>query len=147
MGTELRLPMPAEHFVPHRGRMLLVGDLVECGNDRAEARACFSEDSPFVDSSGLVHELALVELIAQTYAAMRGYEVLRARQPMLTGYLVGVSETSVIGCLRAGEICGVRVHTKGVFAMFAVADGEVRRGDDVLVRGVIKTYEVPRRDG
>jgi 3-hydroxyacyl-[acyl-carrier-protein] dehydratase len=144
MASELGLPIAIEEFVPHRGPMMLLDELIECGDDCAEAGACFSADSPFVASSGQVHELALVELIAQTYAAMRGYEAAVAQEPPTVGFLVGVSKTTVCGSLRAGEACRVRVRTKGVFATFAVADGDVRLGDEVILRGIIKIYELPR---
>ena len=144
MATELSLPMPAGHLVPHRGRMLLLGELVSCGEGCAEARACFSADSPFLGADGEVDELALVELVAQTYAAMRGYDALRAKRPVLTGYLVGISKTSLQARPRADEELRIRVRTKGVFATFVVVDGEVLRGEETLLRGAIKTYEVPR---
>jgi len=141
MSSAPSLPMAAALLVPHRPPMLLVSELVACDGDDGEAVARLDASCPFATADGLLQEVALVELMAQTCAAAQGYRALSLNQPPRVGYLVGVSKTELHGQLRVGETCHIHTRVLGVFGTFAVTEATVVRDGQVIAKGTVKTWE------
>ena len=140
MNSVPELPAPAHLVIPHRPPMLLVDRLLSCGDKAGEAEAEVRPDWPLVDEDGELDSVALVELLAQSYALVRGYEALLAGSAMREGFLVGMRKMETPGRAAAGDRLRVTVRTEADLEGFAVASGEVRRGDEILAQGSIKVY-------
>ena len=140
MKIDMTLPMPAETFIPHRPPMRLVETLISCGEAAGliEARNC--PDGVLADSDGALDEVALVELLAQGYAVIKGYDDLSQGREVSKGYLVGVRKLRITGRARAGERLLVHIRTVGSFEGFAVAEGEVERAGEIIASGTIKLW-------
>ena len=134
------LPAPAEAVIPHRPPMLLVDRLLTCADHAGSAEALVRRDSPLVDDDGALDPTALIELLAQSYALVRGYEALLAGKALGEGFLVGLRKAEVLGQAHAGDLLTVAVRTEAQLEGFAVAAGEVLLGQTVLARGSIKVY-------
>jgi 3-hydroxyacyl-[acyl-carrier-protein] dehydratase len=143
MNLDLTLPMPAETFIPHRPPMRLVDTLLAWEGTTGEIEATPSPDSLLIGSDGILDEAALVELLAQGYAAIKGYDDLLQGKEISEGYLVGVRKVRLVGRARAGEKLLVRIRTVGSFEGFAVADGEIERAGELIASGTIKLWIVP----
>ena len=132
---DLALPLDVERLLPHRPPMRLVDRLVE---------ATLGPDCLLADVAGGLEPVALIELIAQAYAAVRGYEERSQGRPVQVGFLVGVSTITFPDLpgfrLTASTRLEIRVRTVGMFAGFALAEGEVRAGDRCLAAGGIKVW-------
>jgi predicted hotdog family 3-hydroxylacyl-ACP dehydratase len=127
------LPKDAEIFVPHRKPMRLIDTLIEYDGDSAVADACFEAGSIFVDvNSGRVEPLALIELIAQSYAAGKGYEDMCEGKETSKGYLVSISKAHFAGDAFAGRKLIINVRTEESIDDFYIAAGEVLHEEQVL---------------
>jgi len=142
MNKDLTLPMPAEAFIPHRPPMRLVDTLISWSGSTGEIEANPGADCILVGSDGALDEAALVELLAQGYATIKGYDDMLLGKPVSEGYLVGVRKFHVKGRARTGERLLVRIRTVGSFEGFAVADGEIERAGEVIASGTIKLWIV-----
>ena len=142
MKTDLTLPMPAETFIPHRLPMRLVDTLLSWGETTGEIEATPGADCILVGADGFLEETALVELLAQGYAVIRGYDDLLNGKQISEGYLVGVRKFRVFAQVLAGERLLVRIRTVGSFEGFAVADGEIERAGELVASGSIKLWIV-----
>jgi len=142
MKIDLTLPLPAEMFIPHRPPMRLVENLIsyEAASGLVEART--DADGILVDADGVMDEVVLVELLAQGYAVIKGYDDLLNGKEISKGYLVGVRKLRITGRARAGELLLVRIRTIGSFEGFAVAEGEVVRAEEIIASGTIKLWIV-----
>jgi predicted hotdog family 3-hydroxylacyl-ACP dehydratase len=138
MNCDLILPMPAERLLPHRTPMLLVKTLLSSEFDAGRVEACLDHNSIVVDSRGKLDEVVLVELLAQGYAAIMGYGDLVNGRPVHEGFLVGLRKLSIYKEAFAGERLVVGIRTVGTFEGFAVVEGEISRGDDLIAAGTIK---------
>jgi 3-hydroxyacyl-[acyl-carrier-protein] dehydratase len=143
MKLDLTLPMPADAFIPHRPPMRLVDTLLSWEGSTGEIEATPSLDNILVGSDGILDEAALVELLAQGYATIKGYDDLLQGKPVSEGYLVGVRKVRLVGRPRAGEKLIIRIRTVGSFEGFAVADGEIERQGEIVASGTIKLWIVP----
>lgn len=135
-----QLPASAVDFVPHRPPMLLVARLLEADGGNGLVDAELGPDCPFLDAAGRFEPAGFVELCAQAYAAVKGYEFKRAGMPFGAGFLVGVQGFAVLGGAARGDVLRVEVRTTGTFEVFAVVQGTVTRGSETLAEGRIKLY-------
>lgn len=142
MKTDLTLPMPAQALIPHRPPMQLVQRLLSYGDQAGVVEAEFPADGILVASGGIVDQVALVELLAQGYAVIKGYDDLLQGKEISKGYLVGLKKIRLLGAARAGETLLVRVRTVGSFEGFAVAEGEVERSGETIAAGTLKLWIV-----
>jgi predicted hotdog family 3-hydroxylacyl-ACP dehydratase len=139
-GAAFTLPVPAEEVLPHRPPMLLLTSLTSCDGGNVAATASVARNSPLALSDGTVEESALVELLAQGYAALLGWRGVISGRPVKKGFLVGARALTIHRQLRAGEEVTVTLRTVGGIGGFALAEGEVTGGDGVIASGTIKLF-------
>lgn len=142
MKNDLTLPQPAEAFIPHRPPMRLVETLISFEDASGLVEARPAADCIFVDGEGFLAEAALVEILAQGYAVIKGYADLQHGGEISEGYLVGVRKLCISGRARAGERLLVQIRTVGSFEGFAVAEGEIVRAGEIIANGTIKLWIV-----
>jgi 3-hydroxyacyl-[acyl-carrier-protein] dehydratase len=140
MQNQLSLPMPAETFIPHRLPMRLVETLLRCGEDDGLVEARPAADGILTDADGFLDEVALVELLAQGYAVVKGYNDLLQGKEICKGYLVGIKKLRITGRARAGDRLLIRIRTVGSFEEFTVAQGEIEIADTVIAAGTMKLW-------
>lgn len=138
--STLSLPILADQVLPHRPPMLLLGALTACDGASVSATATVASGSPLVREDGTVEEAALVEILAQGYAALLGWRGIIAGRPVKKGFLVGSRSLAIHRPLRAGEKVTVTLRTVGAIEGFALAEGEIRAGDEVVAAGTIKLF-------
>lgn len=143
MTENLQLPLPAERLIPHRLPMRLIDTLMKAGAGAATAAATVAADGPLTGADGRLEEIGLVEMMAQTFAALQGYEDARRGQPMKRGFLVGVRWLKLQERAQAGDRLEVRVRTVAEMAGFALAEGEVCRDGEILATGSFKLWVSP----
>lgn len=82
-----------EDLLPHRGRMLLIREIIEVDEEHAVTR-CLVDDSWPLVSDDKVHTLILIELAAQTAGVCNGWDRIRNRglDSEKTGWLVGIKQ-------------------------------------------------------
>ena len=142
----LTLPVSAEKLVPHRPPILFVDRLTELTDDTAVVEARMTEENPLADERGRLDPLVTLELMAQAYAAVKGYRELLAGVTPGKGFLVGVRKFQVSEAPLAGDLLHVSVKTIASIAGFAVAEGTVTRAGSLIASATLKLW-VPETTG
>lgn len=136
----IKLPLEAEKIIPHRLPMRLVERLVEIDDKNGVVEALVAADCPFVSAQGQLEDVALVELLAQAYAAVKGYHDLLDGKPVKQGFLAGIKKTLKLSSARRGDRLEIKINTLAEFGDFAVAAGEIWCGKELLAKGEIKVW-------
>jgi len=89
MGQADPIPWLVEELVPHAAPMILIDDVLECGEDMLKTRVLIHENSMFYCDFKGVPSWAGVEYMAQTVAALAGVRAKKANKPIRVGFLVG----------------------------------------------------------
>jgi predicted hotdog family 3-hydroxylacyl-ACP dehydratase len=144
MNLDFTLPMPADAFIPHRPPMQLVDTLLSFDNAAGVVEAIPKQDCLLVNREGELDPVALVELLAQGYATIKGYADLSSGGEISEGFLVGVRKFRITGTARVGDRLLIKIRTIGSFEGFAVAEGEIERDGEVIAGGSIKLWIVDR---
>jgi len=136
----LDLPVDANRLVPHRPPMLAIDRLTDYGDLHGVVESTVPPDSIFITDDGSMEPMALVELVAQSFAAVKGYGDLLDAKPVAKGFLVEVKGFAFYGAARAGDRLHVMIHRLGGTADFALAEGKVMRGEEKLAEGRVMVW-------
>ncbi len=139
----MSLPADTEAYMIHRAPLRLVQRLLHVEGDRAEAETTLQVGDIGVDPAGQVEAAALVELVAQTYAAAQGYLDRRNVRPPSLGYLVGVQEFQIERPPRAGQRLEIKIKSSCSFEDFYLVEGRVLCEGWVAARGTLKIWVQP----
>lgn len=142
MKRELTLPVCAEAFIPHRSPMRLVDTLISCEDAGGLVETTIPADCILADTDGALDEAAFIELLAQSYAVIKGYDDSRHDKEISEGYLVGVRKMRFTGRAYVGDTLLIQIRTVGSFEGFAVAEGEIVRGEETIAHGSLKLWVV-----
>jgi len=137
---DLTLPMAAEQLMPHRLPMRLVDTLLDYEGQGGTVEALLAADGLLVGDDGRLDEVTLAELLAQSYAVVKGYGDRLTGNPVREGFLVGIKEVVFERPVFAGERLRISVRTVASVEGFAVAEGEVLRGDEQVAHGSLKLW-------
>jgi predicted hotdog family 3-hydroxylacyl-ACP dehydratase len=128
--------------------MRLVDTLVSVIDGCAVAESVLPRSCIMADGEGKIDEVAFMELIAQGYAAFKGYMDRMDGKPPGEGFLVGVRHLEFTGRAYAGDRLLTSIRTVGAIGGFAVVEGAITRGDETLASGTLKLWLVdPDADG
>lgn len=136
----LTLPLAAEELIPHRLPMRLVEQLIEIDGKNGVVGAQVTAECPLVDVNGKLEDIALIELIAQSYAALKGYLDRLEERPVRQGFLVGIKKLNWLETVFAGEKLLIKIRTLAELDDFAVAEGEIWQEEKLVARGEIKVW-------
>jgi 3-hydroxymyristoyl/3-hydroxydecanoyl-(acyl carrier protein) dehydratase len=79
-------------------------------------------------------------MIAQTYAAVKGYNDRLSGEPVKRGFLVGIRKIQFLKLVFVGDVLRINVDTVGAISGFAVVKGRVTRNREVIAEGEIKLW-------
>ncbi len=77
-----------DELLPHSGKMLLLDEVVDCGEDWLVAVVKITEHSQFVEA-GFVSALVVIEYMAQSIAALAGIRSKNKAESVRVGLLLG----------------------------------------------------------
>ena len=136
----MKWPADTEQFMLHRSPMRLVHRLLRVEGDFVEAETTLAKEDVGVDPDGKVERTALLELVAQTYAAGRGYRDFSENKRPAMGYLVGASDFRIERAPRAGQLLRIEVQSSNSFEDFYLVEGRVICQDEILAKGTLKVW-------
>jgi predicted hotdog family 3-hydroxylacyl-ACP dehydratase len=136
----LSLLIDVGSLVPHREPIRFVDRLLECTEDSGVAEAVVKSENLLAESDGTIDSVIFIELIAQTYAAFKGYLEGAGGKPARKGFLVGVRDLAITGDLVVGDRAIITVKTGTIFGAFAVIDGTVIKDGVQLASANLKLW-------
>ena len=133
-------PIPAHILVPHQKPMLLIDRLLSCDNSTGVVEAIIRDENIFAGENGRLDSAALIELMAQSYAAIEGYRCLSDNLPVRQGFLVGMQQIDIKGQAFVGDCLNIKITPVAIVGQFAVVAGEVLRQEETIVTGNLKLW-------
>lgn len=137
---DLTLPLEVENIIPHRLPMRLIERLLEVEGNSGVVEARVSADCPLISSTMKLEDVALVELLAQSQAAIKGYADLRNSKPVKQGFLVGIKKFVKLSSAQVDDYLTIKIENLAELDNFAVAAGEIWRDAELIAQGEIKVW-------
>jgi len=126
-------------LLPHRPPFLMLASVHEASGHHLVALANFQSGDYGVAGENVLAG-ALVECLAQAVAALQGLAAYRRGEAPPTGMLVGVDDFTVLTPVRPGQALAIEVVITRELPPFALAEGVITRGDEVVARGGLKFF-------
>ena len=147
VDSNLQLPSEVVSFVPHRPPMLIVHRLLERQGDKALAEALVPVEGVWVGPDRVLLPEFYIEVVAQTMAAVNGYDALIDGQPSGDGFLVGVDGFSWEKEAVPGETLWIDVEKIFEYGAVKIIKGLVRNKSGEVASGEIKVWQGMRPEG
>lgn len=80
---------PIAELIPHAADMILVDQVLRCGDEDIETQLCVRPGGLFSQADGSLPAWVGIELMAQSVAAYAGYQARLAGAPVELGFLLG----------------------------------------------------------
>jgi predicted hotdog family 3-hydroxylacyl-ACP dehydratase len=135
--------MPAEMLVPHRPPILVIERLLEFNDTKGVVESCMHPDSIFARKDGSIEQVTMVEIIAQSFAAVKGYADLLEGKPISKGFLVGVKRLNIFGMAYKKDGLLTFIERVGETDEFSLAEGKVMREGQLIASGNVMVW-VPK---
>lgn len=132
-----------EDLLPHRGRMLLVSEILEVDSSKARTFCRVDPAWPLADDQG-VDPLILVELAAQTAGVCNGWDRIQTRglDSDRMGWLVGVKKAEFfIESLSFGATIIASAENTYIFNNLREVSCELRMDDRVIGRATLQLFQ------
>ena len=129
-----------ETILPHRGRMLLIDEILELDDDGAVTRSVVTERWPFYNGRD-VNAIVLVELVAQTAGVHNGWirEKLHGPTADKKGWIVGIRQARLmVNAIPLGTGLITRSKNQMEFEGFRDIFGTVAMGTQIVAEIAIQ---------
>lgn len=134
-----RLPLALSELLPQKAPMRFVDTLESVGDRVGECTVTIRPDLPMAGAN-VVDEVAYLEMIAQTMAALEAFAHLGTGDGGFGGFLVGAEDLEVVAPARLGDRLRIRVKKDTRVGKYGIVSGTVLRDESVLARGDIKIW-------
>jgi len=121
-------------LLPHRGRMLLIHEIVQIDKDAAISRSIVNDQWPTFDGAG-VSPLLIIELVAQTSGLNNGLDRLtkEGQGTETKGWLVGIKKAKLyIDTLALGVVVTTQAKNSFKFEGFREIEGQAIIDEQVV---------------
>lgn len=131
-----------ESLIPHREPIKVITEVIEITDEGGSAAAVVNERWPLCDGQA-VNSIVLIEAIAQTSAAVEGYKRKKSGKDAIKGWLVGIKTAEFkTDTVALGTRITVFVRNVCSFESYAVIEGVVKSGDDLLLTAVLQAMRL-----
>ncbi|OQY19037.1 MAG: hypothetical protein B6I36_05360 [Desulfobacteraceae bacterium 4572_35.1] len=136
----LILPLDVETLLPHRPPMIMVDKLLEYVDGGGKVSTIITDDNIFVDSTGCMEIVGVVEIIAQAYAAIKGYDDTINKRQVKHGFLVGSRSLKGYRPPHVGDKLIIEIQTAAVLDQFSVVEGSITCEEELIAEGSVKLW-------
>jgi predicted hotdog family 3-hydroxylacyl-ACP dehydratase len=140
MVTNIILPAHAGLLVPHRPPFLLIDRLLEFTGQTGVVESVISPDNLFLSDEGFLKEVALVELLAQSAAAVKGYSDTIEGKEIKKGFLVDIRKFTFKERCCKGDIVHITIEIAKSFSGFSVINGHLSYRSKEFAEGTLKLW-------
>lgn len=132
---------PVDTLVPHKKPMLLVDEILCVTEPDARVKSTIGPEHLFLRADGTLAPEALIEIVAQSFAAC---EAQRRELAGLStdggGYMASVRDFEILAPVRQGDELITRVTKKDDFMGTRIVAGEIFRGTEKVAQGTVYIF-------
>ncbi|MCI0468827.1 MAG: SPASM domain-containing protein, partial [Nitrospirae bacterium] len=141
MGRKtLSLPVPAEDVIPQKQPMRIIDTLDRLAERSASCSVLIKKDMPFINDDLSVDNVAYLEMIAQSIAALNGFRNMNESGSSPEGYLLGAKNLEIFGRAGKGDRLSIMVFKYARYGGFGIVRGVVSKNNELIAKGEIKVW-------
>jgi predicted hotdog family 3-hydroxylacyl-ACP dehydratase len=126
-------------LIPQRPPFVMISRLIHADGSTATSCLDIREDNIFVDN-GKFQESGLIEHIAQTAAAMNGYQAMVSGKPVRIGYLGGIKNLRIYALPGVGQRLTTTVTEESNVMNASIIRGRILEGSRLIAECEMKIF-------
>lgn len=127
------------NLIPQRPPIVMIDSLLDADDTFALTGLTIHENNIFVEE-GVLKEPGLVENIAQTAAAMTGYEAVKKNESVKIGFIGAVKNLQIFHHPKVGSTLQTTVRVNNQVLNVSIIKGEVREGETLVAECEMKIF-------
>ncbi|HDQ03097.1 MAG TPA: hypothetical protein ENN23_00765 [Deltaproteobacteria bacterium] len=140
------LNVDIDSIIPHREPIKMLTEVLEARASSGVAAAVVSSTWPLFED-GAVNSLVLIEAVAQTAAVVEGYKRQKQGKNAVKGWMVGIKSAHFfVSSITVNTRLIISVTSKYTLDNYAVMEGEIKSGEDVLATVVLQALRLNEED-
>lgn len=128
-----------EKYIPQRKPFLLVDTIVEASGNSITTEFRVEEDHVLCVSN-VLQESGIVENIAQTAAAMEGYNAIENKAPIKLGMIGAVKKLKIYGTAAVNSLLSTRVKAVNEVMGVKIINGQVSVNGKLIAECDMQIY-------
>jgi predicted hotdog family 3-hydroxylacyl-ACP dehydratase len=126
-------------FIPQRGPMLMINNLLEAGEDYATSELLIEGDNVFVEND-IFREAGLIENIAQTAAVHLGYHCHKNQKPVPHGFIAAIKHLEIYSMPRVHTSIKTGIKVTNRISEVTLIEGRIEQGGNMICRCEMRVY-------
>lgn len=126
-------------LLPQRPPMVMVGKILSCESNRITTRFTISEENVF-SYNGNFQESGLIENIAQTAAALSGYQAKLNNEKVKLGFIGSIRNLDIFSLPEVGSEIETSVEVIGQVMNVDMIKGEIRLNNEVIAQCEMRIF-------
>lgn len=136
------LKIDIDNLIPHREPIKIISEVLDAQEDSGIAVATVNPTWPLYEGDG-VNSLVLIEAAAQTAAIIEGYKRNKQGKGNVKGWLVGIKSAEFnVAKIPVNTRLTIFVNSKYTMGSYAVVQGTIKSGEDVLAEIVLQALRL-----
>lgn len=138
----MNLPVTGEkmlELIPQRPPFVMVDSLIAVNENSCETGFLVREGHIFVEN-GFLLEPGLIENIAQSAAAMTGFDVISSGQEPKTGFIAAIKNLKINKLPQSGHIINTQIIIVDHVLDFTLISGKVYDNNDIFAECEMKIF-------
>jgi|SRR5690554_4446052 len=126
-------------LLPQRPPMVMVDKILSCENNRITTQLTLKEENIF-SFKGSFQESGLIENIAQTAAALSGYQAKKNNEKVKLGFIGSVKNLEISSLPAVGSMIETSVEVIGQVMNVDMIKGEIRQNNQILAQCEMRIF-------
>lgn len=132
--------IPAQDIIPHRPPIVFIDAVNDVEDGSVTSAFTVPEDSPYLDSDGRLMPEAILEVMAQCFAAGAGLRAARAGKDISWGYLAAVKDLRIHAAVFFGETLQTEAEHRMSVGPLHIVDCRVLRDGICIAAAQLKIF-------
>lgn len=126
-------------YIPQRPPIVMVSELISATATEGFTRLCIKETNIFCDN-GRLQEPGLIENIAQSAAAMSGYNAVMNNESVKKGFIGSVNDLKIHALPAVGDCIDTHISIENLVMNVQIIKGTVKLNDDIIAECNMKIF-------
>lgn len=126
-------------YIPQRPPIVMVSELISATATEGFTRLRIAENNIFC-VNGQLQEPGLIENIAQSAAAMSGYNAVMNNDPVKKGFIGSVNDLKIFSLPNAGDCIETHVAIENMVMNVQIIKGTVTLNDAIIAECTMKIF-------
>ena len=118
-------------YIPQREPIIMVSEICEVKDKEAHTKFSFTDDNIFCDGAYL-QESGIIENIAQTAAAMSGFNAIKNNEEVRRGFIGSVNNLKIFNLPKLGIEIETEVKVENQIMKVHIIKGIIRQNNIIM---------------